>query len=239
MKNTIVTTSGGPAYPQDDIILGAGKDLKGTAGSGEVDLSMMTGTTKTSTGDNTLGGHTTIAAGKNLLGAAGAGKVDFKDMTGTFDSPAGAGTLNGNTTVKTGKTFDTTDVDALKSGGKIVPVYKILNVPLDALSVDKWIFVADAAYELVSLETAFTVAASGACNLDLKKSSTVQAPASGTSMLTGVVALQATANTVYAGTKHGTQSTRRLADGDMLGVTLSDAATGLVGCIVTIVLMRV
>jgi hypothetical protein len=177
------------------------------------------------------GGITLVGAGNITMMAAGAG---------TFTTGTGTIALNGSPTVATGKTLAITDADKLTVAGIIVPQYLVINVSLDALSTDQWVFVADAAYELVSLETIFAVTATGACNLDLKKSTSVQAPASGTSMLTAVVALQATANTVYAGTPHGTEATRRIADGNTMSLTLSDQTPdGLAGCVVTIRLKRV
>lgn len=125
------------------------------------------------------------------------------------------------------------------AGGKIVPQHVILNVPLDASSVNQWVFVADAAYELDTVELAYTVKSTGASTFDLKKSTSVQAPASGATMLTGTISLAQTANTVYAGTKHGTEATRRLADGDKMSVCFTGDVTGLAGGVATIRLFRV
>ncbi len=181
----------------------------------------------------------TVDAGSHLTAASGATNIDYALSTGTFKSPSGANTLSGDTTVAAGKTLAVTTADKLLVGGKIVPQHVILNVPLDASSVNQWVFVADAAYELDTVELAYTVKSTGASTFDLKKSTSVQAPASGATMLTGTISLAQTANTVYAGTKHGTEATRRLADGDKMSVCFTGDVTGLVGGVATIRLFRV
>jgi hypothetical protein len=165
------------------------------------------------------------------MGTAGSGTGEIKTGTGAI-------ALNGSPTVATGKTLAVTDADKLTVGGKIVPQYLILNVPMNADSVDQWVFVADAAYELDTVELSYTVASTSG-TFDLKKSTTVQAPASGGTMLTGTVDISQTANTVYAGTKHGTEGNRRLADGNKLSVCFTGTMTGLAGGVVTIRLFRV
>ena len=265
------------------------------ASTGDFDLSLSTGETKTTTGANTIGGDVTVAKGKHLTlgvaGGQGAGKFEWLS-TGIFTTSSGANTLSGDTTitgsktfttgtgavtikgdvgidagkdlvmgtagsgtgeiktgtgaialngsptVATGKTLAVTDADKLTVGGKIVPQYLILNVPMNADSVDQWVFVADAAYELDTVELSYTVASTSG-TFDLKKSTTVQAPASGDTMLTGTVDISQTANTVYAGTKHGTEGNRRLADGNKLSVCFTGTMTGLAGGVVTIRLFRV
>ncbi len=167
-----------------------------------------------------------------------AGNLEVYD-TSASTARVTIGVATGDTTIAGTGTLAVTTADKLTVAGVIVPQYTILTVPIDAASVDQWIFIADAAYELDTIETIFTVTASGSCDMDLKKSTTVEAPASGASMLTGVIALQATANTVYAGTKHGTAGNRQLADGNTMSLTFSDVATGLTGGIVTIKMHRI
>ena len=165
------------------------------------------------------------------MGTAGSGTGEIKTGTGAI-------ALNGSPTVATGKTLAVTDADKLTVGGKIVPQYLILNVPMNADSVDQWVFVADAAYELDTVELSYTVASTSG-TFDLKKSTTVQAPASGGTMLTGTIDMSQTANTVYAGTKHGTEGNRRLADGNKLSVCFTGTMTSIAGGVATIRLFRV
>ena len=165
------------------------------------------------------------------MGTAGSGTGEIKTGTGAI-------ALNGSPTVATGKTLAVTDADKLTVGGKIVPQYLILNVPMNADSVDQWVFVADAAYELDTVELSYTVASTSG-TFDLKKSTTVQAPAAGGTMLTSTIDMSQTANTVYAGTKHGTEGNRRLADGNKLSVCFTGTMTSLAGGVATIRLFRV
>lgn len=237
------TSPSGTNTLSGDVAVASGKDIT-MAG---------TGTLTTGTGNVTLNGDTTIAGSKTFTTGTGAvtikGDVGIdadKDLvmgtagsgTGEIKTGTGAIALNGSTTVATGKTLAVTDADKLTVGGKIVPQYLILNVPMNADSVDQWVFVADAAYELDTVELSYTVA-SASGTFDLKKSTTVQAPASGDTMLTGTVDIAQTANTVYAGTKHGTEGNRRLADGNKLSVCFTGTMTGLAGGVVTIRLFRV
>ncbi len=216
------TSPSGTNTLSGDVAVASGKDIT-MAG---------TGTLTTGTGNVTLAGDVFISANKDLtMGTAGSGTGEIKTGTGAI-------ALNGSPTVATGKTLAVTDADKLTVGGKIVPQYLILNVPMNAASVDQWVFVADAAYELDTVELSYTVASTSG-TFDLKKSTTVQAPASGGTMLTGTVDISQTANTVYAGTKHGTEGNRRLADGNKLSVCFTGTMTGLAGGVVTIRLFRV
>ncbi len=87
------------------ITLTANSGITATAGTGAFDFSAATGTFKTSTGANTLGGDTTLAANKSLSAAAGTGAFNFSAATGTFDTTTGIVTLRGNTVLDTGKSL--------------------------------------------------------------------------------------------------------------------------------------
>lgn len=50
-----------------DLFLSANKNFKGKTGTGEVDLSLMTGTFKTPTGDHTINGQFTLADAINII----------------------------------------------------------------------------------------------------------------------------------------------------------------------------
>lgn len=293
------TLSSGADVSTDHIVspltVDAGSHLTAAAGVTNIDYALSTGTTKTTTGANTIGGDITVAKGKHLTlgvdGGQGAGKFEWLS-TGIFTTSSGANTLSGDTTiagtktfttgtgavtlkgdvgidadkdlimgtagsgtgeiktgtgaialngsptVATGKTLAVTDADKLTVGGKIVPQYLILNVPMNADSVDQWVFVADAAYELDTVELSYTIASTSG-TFDLKKSTTAQAPAVGGTMLTSTIDMSQTANTVYAGTKHGTEGNRRLADGNKLSVCFTGTMTSLAGGVATIRLFRV
>jgi fibronectin-binding autotransporter adhesin len=106
----------------------ADKDIKASAGSGEIDWSAATGTTKTTTGTNTLNGNVviagaktldtgtgaiglngaiTIAATKGITKTAGAGNFDFSAGTGTFLTSTGTNTLGGDVVISGSKTLTT------------------------------------------------------------------------------------------------------------------------------------
>lgn len=242
-SGTGVTTIAGVLNVSDHLTLAANKNLvMGTAGSG-------TGTIQTGTGNITLNGNVaqtstkTFATGTGAVGLNGdvtiaAGKNLTMTTTGAFTSGTGAVALNGDTTIPTAKTLAVTDADKLTVGGVIVPQKLVMNFPISATSVNQWAFIADAAYMLDSIETVFTVTSTSG-TLDLYKSTIVQAPGAGATMLTGTIDLAGTANTVVAGVAHGTAGNKSLADGDKMALVFSGTMTGLAGGIVTVVMHRV
>ena len=232
-----------------DLTVDSGVDITAVAGAEIFDYALSTGAFTTGTGTNTLSGDVAIASGKNLTMAGastfttGTGAVSLAGNTTisgtrTFTTGTGAVALNGSTTVATTKTLAVTDADAFTVGGIIVPQYRIITVPLDAATVDKWVFVADAAYMLDSAEYIFSVTSTSG-TVDIKKSTSVQAPASGATMLTGTGSLAGTANTVNALTPHGTGGNKSLADGNTMSVCVTGTMTGLVGGILTIRMKRI
>ena len=82
------------------------------------------------------------------------------------------------------------------------------------------------------------MAGGAGATVDIKKSTSVQAPASGTTMLDAVVDLTATANTVYTPTLAAAAACQ-LAAGNTVGIDLSGTLTGLVGGIVVITMKRI
>jgi len=76
-----------------------------TGGNCNCDWSGSSGTFKTSTGTNTIGGDVSVAAGKDIAFAAGAGEFDMSSATGTFKTPTGAHTINGSATFAANKTL--------------------------------------------------------------------------------------------------------------------------------------
>lgn len=124
--------------------------------------------------------------------------------------------------------------------------------PATALQVDGWLFRVPegAEYELVEVSEEHTVAGTdaGSVTLDLKKtaSATVQAPASGTTLLRTTFNLKSTANTpvkkTAADTTNGlvaSRSVRTLKSGDRLGVDFTGTLTALAGmCLTVSLIMR-
>ena len=203
-----------------DTELSAGCDLTAAAGDGIFNFGDASGAFTTSTGTNTLSGNVVIAGTK------------------TFATGTGAATLNGDTTVATSKTLAVTTADKLTVGGIIVPQYKDIVIPINAASVDQWAFIAKYACQVTNVSVIYTVAGGAGATVDIKKSTSVQAPASGTTMLDAVVDLTATANTVYTPTLAAAAACQ-LASGNTIGIDLSGTLTGLVGGIVVITMMRI
>lgn len=92
------------------------------SGSASNDFSSSTGTFKSSTGANTLGGDTTLAAGKDLSMASGDGATDLSAGTGVFKSNTGANTLGGAVTVN-----DATTPSITTAAGKTNTGYVQIN----------------------------------------------------------------------------------------------------------------
>lgn len=103
-------------------------------------------------------------------------------------------------------------------------------------AVDQSVFIADRAYELVSVEVVYGAAVGGACTLDVKKCTGTQAPSAGTTMLASTINLNSTINTVYSGSLSATAANTLLADGNRLALDFSAAGGSLAGLAVTVVL---
>lgn len=147
---------------------------------------------------------------------------------------------NSNIKIKaTGKALDITDSDGLTVGGLIVPQNVIINVPLDATSVDRTVFIADAAYKLVSCNVVISVQGGSGATVEPKKLTGTQAIGAGVSMLTAVFNVNTmVVETVTAGTLSTTSTNYTLAAGNRIGLDFSGTLTNLVGCM-TLVLKRV
>ena len=113
----------------------------------------------------------------------------------------------------------------------------IIVHPIDAAAghITKNVFVADRAYQLVSVEEAH-ITASTSGTLQITKCTGTQAPGSGVNMLTGTISTAGTADTVVAGTLSATAANSLLADGDRIAFVTGGTATNYVGGALTIVL---
>ena len=187
----------------------------------------------TSTDDITLDGTVTVS--DDLVMAAD--KDIGMSGTGTVTTGTGAIALNGDTTLATAKTLAVTDADALTVGGVIVPQETVVTAYLDASTVDGNIFIADDAWVVTSIEAAWTVASTSG-TLMVDKCTGTDAPGAGSDMLTGTIDMSGTANTVTAGTLHGTAANYTLADGDRIAIDIGGTMTNLAGGVVTIHMKR-
>lgn len=125
--------------------------------------------------------------------------------------------------------------DLVAQGAEVV-----LTFPIPATSdLGHNLFIADAAYEIVSIEEAHAGTSTGAATLTVTKCTGTQAPTAGTAMTSDTFDLQGTVNTVLSGSLSATAADYTLADGNRIGLKLSASSAGLDGGVVTIVMKRV
>jgi len=114
-----------------------------------------------------------------------------------------------------------------------------INLGLDANlgGAARCVFIADAAYKVVSIKSVVAVGVSGA-TATVKKTTGTTAPGSGDDVTAATINLNTTANTVTDNALHATAAQSVLASGDRIWITPSTATlTGLAGGI-QIVLKR-
>lgn len=124
---------------------------------------------------------------------------------------------------------------------RIVPLVNVVTVVLNGATaglVDGPFFIADAAYKVVKAQEVHSTAGAGSSTLDIKKTTGTTAPASGTTILASVFALDSTVNTVVNKTLSSTVADITLAAGDRLNFDFTGTVTALVGA-VSITLRRV
>jgi hypothetical protein len=137
-------------------------------------------------------------------------------------------------TVPTGQVLAVADADALTVGGIKIGTTVTISTELLAASVDKWVFIADRAYEVVQIEEIHSVVGGSSAAVKFRKVTDVSAPgaAAGATvkeLATAGFDLTATANTTLTATLSATPADYRLADGDKIGADFSGTLTGLVG----------
>jgi formylmethanofuran dehydrogenase subunit C len=127
--------------------------------------------------------------------------------------------------------------DSLKVNGVIVNPYLIVRVPIAATTTSQSVFIADAAYKVVSVQEVHGTASTSG-TLMVEGCSGTTAPGSGTAMLTGTVSLAGAANTVLSGTLK-TDTSVNLAAGDRLSLKFAGTMTNLANGVVVIKLHRI
>lgn len=97
-------------------------------------------------------------------------------------------------------------------------------------------FIADRAYQVVSVREAHETAGSdaSAVTVSVEKLTGTTAPGSGTDLLTAGISLKGTANTVASGTLTGTTASLQLAAGDRLAVKDTGVLTAVAGVAVSV-----
>lgn len=133
--------------------------------------------------------------------------------------------------------------DKLTVGGVKIGTTVTISVPISAASVDSWVFIADRAYEVVSIEEIHSVVGSTNAAVKLRKVTDTSAPGAAASstvkeLATAGFDLTATVNTTQTATLSETASDYQLADGNKIGMDFSGTLTNLVG-VVTIALKAI
>ena len=144
--------------------------------------------------------------------------------TGTFSSTLG---VTGATTLAGGLTLTGTTA----ASGITCATFST-GVAL-AANTDQVFFVATRAFRVVAISQIHAVAAGGTSTLQVTKDASTNAPGAGTDLLSAAFNLNATANTVQAGTLVSTAGVTSLAAGDRLAVDFADAVQSTAGVAVT------
>ena len=120
----------------------------------------------------------------------------------------------------------------------LTPVTVVMAANADV--ADTYAFPGPGEWELVGVSEVHDVAGTGgACTLDVKKCASGTSIASGTSMLASTFDLESTADTVVKktvsnGGVHGTESTRIITDGQVIGIDITGTTTSVAGLAVTL-----
>jgi hypothetical protein len=130
----------------------------------------------------------------------------------------------------------------LATGTNYVPVGRTTitySGPAAADAVDIPIFIADRAYEVVSIKEVHGTAGGAGAAVVAKKCTGTQAASAGAALHTGSIDLTATANTVITPTLTATAADLVLAAGDRVALDFSGTISPLAGMNVTVVLRAI
>lgn len=118
-----------------------------------------------------------------------------------------------------------------KSGSTVFVVLpnEPITVDLNANSVDKHVFIADANYQVIGAKVVVSTAGVAGSTVQITKCTSTVAPASGAALLTSALTLAGTANFVFSGTLSSTTADLQLVAGDRIGVDMTGTLTSLVG----------
>ena len=114
----------------------------------------------------------------------------------------------------------------------------IVTAFIDATTVDRNVFTAPVACELIGVSEVHGTASSSG-TLQVQKCTGTTAPGSGTALLTGTVSLAGAANTVLSGTLIATTASKRFAAGDRCAIDISGTMTSLANGVVTLLFKQV
>jgi hypothetical protein len=114
-------------------------------------------------------------------------------------------------------------------------------VPIQAAAegIDQNVFIADQAYQLISVAEVHSVAGGAGATAAIMKCTGTQAASAGVNMLTAAFDLTTTANTNVSGTLSATAANTALAVGDRINIDFSGTITPLAGSVVVVTLRAV
>ncbi len=160
------------------------------------------------------------------------------DAAGTIPSVAGRVIPGSATTL--GAAYDKllhVDFTGEGAGAGVAPV--VVTAELLAASVDKWVFVADRPYQVLSVQEVHSVVGGSGAVVRPRKVTAAGTAAPGDSagatvkeLTAADIDLTATINVVQDAALAATAADLLLADGDKIGLNLGGTLTGLVGVIV-------
>lgn len=142
-----------------------------------------------------------------------------------------------NTAAINGLKFATDDTVEL-NGGTYSPLLKTVEFAFEPALTNQVMFIADRAYEIVAIKEIHAVAGNdaGAVTLNITKDIDGVAPAGGDNLLTAGFNLKGTANTQQTGTLVSSYTTRTLAVGNRLSLSITGTPTAVAGILVQVIL---
>jgi hypothetical protein len=201
---------------------------------------------------------TRSVAAEEALTAIAKGRMDGFVFAGAYGSAVyvsdtdarladAAGTVNvqiGKVVPKTGTTLGTApdkilEVDVPQAGATTAAnATKILTTELLAASVDKWLYVADGAYQVVLVEEIHSVVGGSGAAVRPRKITAATTAAPGAAVAAGIteisasIGLETAVNVTQTSTLVAVAADLLLADGDKIGLDFAGTLTGLVGQLV-------
>jgi hypothetical protein len=189
---------------------------------------------------------TRSVAAEEALTAIAKGRMDGFVFAGAYGSAVyvsdtdarladAAGTVNvqiGKVVPKTGTTLGTApdkilEVDVPQAGDTTAAnATKILTTELLAASVDKWLYVADGAYQVVLVEEIHSVVGGSGAAVRPRKITAA------TTEISASIGLETAVNVTQTSTLVAVAADLLLADGDKIGLDFAGTLTGLVGQLV-------
>lgn len=215
----------------------------------ESTASTLTGYVEKLTSTTAPGSGTTVMSGTfNLKATANTLQTATLTTSGTGDSDAADLQLAAGDRLSFVVSAAVTELAGICVEVAIAPAgtdsIVVTTLPLATDCVDQHLFVANRDYIVTGISYVHkTQASSGTVNLQIAKTTSTQAPASGTNLLTNNTNAgfdcRGTNNTVQTGTLTATAASLRLAPGDRLSADFTGTVTGLVDVVIVIVLQAV